>query len=368
MLTQKFALQSNKATGVILRTIENTARLAIFNKITVAIAYASLEGTKNLEDSLSNAFFDWERVQKHWVLSIDNGITDPQALELLASLPNSKVYIPNVQSVLRANLRPKVLFHNKCYMFEFEGLNAPFGLISTSANLTIRGLHLNNEQIFSSVFTHSLTALENVLLAQVLYARDQVSKIVSEASVLDKNILNLYIEKRLSVSPPLNQEGNLLDVLNEDDPVIKIDKAIALSTSNYFWVEIRSVVQNLGANSPGNQIDLQRGTRVFFGFTPKKVPNNTLFGEVHIRYKQSHSICHMRFGDNSMDKLNLPIPSVEGPPSYENSVLLFERLYDGSFRLTVGTEEQEIEWKKLSTEQDTLYTLRGGRQYGTFEI
>jgi hypothetical protein len=105
---------------------------------------------------------------------------------------------------------------------------------------------------------------------------------------------------------------------------------------------------------------------VFFGFSGQQVPKNTLLGEVGIRYGEHYSTRHMRFGNNSMDKLDLPIPNVDGPPSYSNRTLLFERLPDGSFELTIGTDATRARWQELSAEQGTQYAMQGGRAYGVF--
>jgi hypothetical protein len=61
----------------------------------------------------------------------------------------------------------------------------------------------------------------------------------------------------------------------------------------------------------------------------------------------------MRFGNNHMDKLNLPIPGELGPPTYENQTLLFERTGD-IFDLCIGSPQEIIEWKRLSMECELL--------------
>jgi hypothetical protein len=74
----------------------------------------------------------------------------------------------------------------------------------------------------------------------------------------------------------------------------------------------------------------------------------------------------MRFGNNYMDKLNLPIPTDEGPEEYEGTTLLFERRADGAFNMLVGTSADVRGWKRRSRRQGTLYQMRSGREYGVF--
>ena len=37
------------------------------------------------------------------------------------------------------------------------------------------------------------------------------------------------------------------------------------------------------------------------------------------------ALCSVRFANNMMDKINLPIPGTQGPATYDHSILLFER-------------------------------------------
>ena len=67
-----------------------------------------------------------------------------------------------------------------------------------------------------------------------------------------------------------------------------------------------------------------------------------------------------------MDKLNLPIPGVDGPARYDHSTLLFTRRPDAAFDLAVGTPAQVNLWKAISREQGTLYPMRSGREFGVF--
>jgi hypothetical protein len=76
----------------------------------------------------------------------------------------------------------------------------------------------------------------------------------------------------------------------------------------------------------------------------------------------------MRFGNNSMDKLNLPIPGDPGPETYRNQTLLFQRKSNGVFSMRLGSPQEINEWKRLSRQQATLFRMsNSGREYGTFD-
>jgi hypothetical protein len=148
--------------------------------------------------------------------------------------------------------------------------------------------------------------------------------------------------------------------------VLDYDRVAAMQAATHLWVEVRYVVQNLGAGVPGNQIDLTKGTRVFFGLEPRRVAPNTALGSVIIRYGPHTTPRHMRFGDNSMDKLDLPIPGVEGPPTYENSNLLFTKRDDTTFELSAGTTRMRNAWRRRSAAAGTSFRMNSGREWGVF--
>src|SRR6185312_4373187 len=62
-----------------------------------AVAYATLGGCKALIDQLESDFgiATWKAIQKEIVVSLDYGITEPQALRFLAAQDNCSVYIAN---------------------------------------------------------------------------------------------------------------------------------------------------------------------------------------------------------------------------------------------------------------------------------
>lgn len=78
---------------------------------------------------------------------------------------------------------------------------------------------------------------------------------------------------------------------------------------------------------------------------------------------QSRSI---RFANNQMDKVNLPIPNHDGPPSYDHSFILFERIGDQNFKIMLAKGRDRQSWLRKSKEQGLNYQFTGGRKYGFF--
>jgi hypothetical protein len=69
-----------------------------------------------------------------------------------------------------------------------------------------------------------------------------------------------------------------------------------------------------------------------------------------------------------MDKVNLPVPGTDGPDSYDDSILKFERAGVTTqglpkFLLAVGTDADLKKWKKAAaSEQERV--MQSGRRYG----
>jgi hypothetical protein len=78
--------------------------------------------------------------------------------------------------------------------------------------------------------------------------------------------------------------------------------------------------------------------------------------------------CSVRFGNNSMDKVNLPIPGTNGPTSYDHSILKFTRAgIDGNglprFELAVGNSNDLKAWKAAALSHQEKH-MQSGRRYG----
>ena len=221
----------------------------------------------------------------------------------------------------------------------FQAWTPPF---SPSNNRSLRSLA--KQKILIDVEYKKSELLTDALLMRYTTARDR------------------YRQRTPYIPDDPNFERQIADPLQG----LALSKAALLATSQSFWVQVGNVVQNLGANRPGNQIDLQRGSRVFFGFDARTVDRNTSLGEVSIRFNNEVTQCHMRFGNNSMDKLTLPIPNHPGPRTYENTTLRFNRRADGIFDLTLGDAQRKRVWRQQSQEVNGLYQMVGGREFGVF--
>ncbi|MGD1011639.1 MAG: phospholipase D family protein [Acidimicrobiales bacterium] len=118
-----------------------------FTRLRVASAFATESGVTQITNLLgADAFGD---AQKEWLIGLQNGFTQPVALQRLLDLPNSAVRLVDIHEVLaNPRLAGSTFFHPKVYeLADITGNKTT--IISTSANLTEGGLRNNVEQFVS---------------------------------------------------------------------------------------------------------------------------------------------------------------------------------------------------------------------------
>jgi len=347
--------------ATILKAYRDLAGAAAFNRVTGFFAFASFKGARLLTGALAESP-NWAAASKRWIISIDGGITEPGALRHLLRLRKAEVRVPDAEELLARKLRPIHRFHPKTVVFERQSATlAPTAIMVGSANLTCNGLCFGHEHAMS------VHAASGALPGAVSSGVVELEIVVSMATVIDAAFIDRYEAVR-PAAPVLPEEfeDERADLILHERPVIPPTMAASLAAASHFWIEIEYVVANRGRLEEGNQIDMQRGSRVFFGFGDQTLPKNSAIGSVRILFGEHSANRNLRFGNNSMDKLDLPIPGAEGPPSYAGKTLLFTRESATSFRLSVGTAADIAKWKASSRAAATLFTMRGGRQFGVF--
>lgn len=368
MILYDLAIQGPQNRASVLRSIQKIAPQAQFGRVTGLFAYATKYGVDLLIDALSQSLKNWDSITKRWVISIDFARTEPDALSLLISLSNSEVRVPYFEEVMNRRFSPATCFHAKTIIFDTDvgGRRAPLGLVVSSANLTLSGLSLGHENSLAIMWKKPLGLAVKTSHEAFIEEIKHMEALIDMATPINETMIRKYAKKRPKKQLRSEDDSPPVKRLVEQAPEVPLTKAVALASGQSLWVEVDYVVENRGKGLPGNQIDLQRGSRVFFGFGVGQVPANTLLGSVRIIYGSNAIDCHMRFGNNLMDKLNLPVPGVEGPPDYKNKTLLFKRQADGAFLLRVGSSTDAKEWEKISRTQGTLYEMQSGRKYGVF--
>lgn len=264
------------------------------------------------------------------------------------------------------------MFHPKAYLVA-DNVSSPKSISSFvgSGNLTFSGLILGHECGVLSHWAAPSRPGGAKLRRELEMAQEWFEDLWQSADPLAAVLVQYKKARSKTKIPPPEDDGRKEKLFHgTSSHVVNGIQALSLESAVGFWAETGRLSRNLGRSRPGNQLDLQRGARVFFGFAPNDVSPNTVFGDVIFRCEGfPPSEKTVRFGNNSMDKVNLPIPETEGPDSYDNSIILFERLgvdYLGrpSFRVQLGTQNDLEGWKG-SAAGGHDYAMQSGRRYGT---
>ncbi len=364
MTKLSYTVQRPDQGNAILRAYRDLIASTEFSRVTGLYAFASHKGARLLVGEFQNSS-SWKASVKRWVVSIDGGITEPEALRFLVRLRKATVWVPDAEALLVRRLKPVRRFHPKTLLLERHNRALePSAILVGSANLTCNGLCFGHEHALAAMTAGGTSpSLPGTLAAGLV----ELEKVIAAATQIDETFVDRYAQIRpAKPSLPEDFEDERTDQILQENPVIGAPMAAALAAASHLWVDIQYVVSNRGAQQEGNQIDLQRGTRVFFGFGDKGLPRNSAIGTVMIRYHEHSGPRNLRFGNNSMDKLDLPIPAIEGPPSYSNTTLLFSREPNRVFRLAVGKEQEIARWKEQSRVDGTLFRMQSGREFGVF--
>ena len=363
MTALKFSVQTPGDGAKILDAYRDLSASTTFSRLTGLYAFATYKGARLLVDVLKTSP-SWRSAKKRWVISIDGGITEPESLRYLLQLGKSEVRVPSADVLIKRKLKPAFRFHPKTLLLEQHTTTHfyPAALLVGSANLTCSGLCFSHEHAMSA---HDVGATVPPSLRLGLQSLESS---VANATVVDEAFIDRYAAARPArpVIPEEFIEDERTKQILHDNPVLPPDMSASLAAASHFWIDIEYVVPNRGRHEEGNQIDMQRGSRVFFGFDDSTLPRNSPIGSVRISFGTHSASRNLRFGNNMMDKLDLPIPDVEGPPSYGEKTLLFTRENAGTFRITVGTTADISNWKSLSRSAGTLYSMRSGREFGVF--
>jgi HKD family nuclease len=364
MLKHSIYIQTEETAGAIYDGLMRTASSASYDRLTVVMAYATRVGCELLTEGFTDNLPSWDQIKKRWLISIDGGITQPDALVYLAELPNSIVKIPCLETPIGEDLKIPFRLHSKLYLFESLRDNGTIALFSGSCNLTQSGLLFNAEQATSIIMSSPVSLQEKPIILNIRRQRAIINRMFKSSIALNDDLLEKYRRAWQPTKLPKLEHKRHTNTL-EANPVIQLSEAISLALAESFWIKVTDkVVANRGKDKPGNQIDLHQGSRVFFGFGVGEVPPNTVFGQVPIRFEGSTSYFSVRFGNNYMDKINLP--PLDFPRTYAAKTLLFKRNNNGVYDLTIGNNRLEKQWQKISTNQGTFYRMQSGRPYGVF--
>lgn len=363
---------SSGRVGEVLAALEGAAQAAVpYDHVDIAVAYASAEGVRLLEEAVAGKY--WVESRKRFLVSMDFGFTQPRALTLLSEIANAEVRIPNGSKVLESpSLRPPSAFHPKVFVFRGDQWFKLSALIVGSANLTASALSTGSEVVSRQLWTGSYPT-------EAWNSREQAKPLLDwfdyswETADPLIEVIEPYKQRRRALPAPHGPREERTRstrryLASADDHAISGSLSVQFAEARTLWVEASSMIKNRGT-AAGNQLNTPRGTRVFFGFDSDHVPRNTTLGSVAIRVEgYSYVPRSIRFGDNGMDIVGLPIPEDNGIDTYEGSYLVFTRemqSVDGQERFTLRPVNAEaLSVMRERAHNSVEHMMRGGRRFG----
>jgi hypothetical protein len=349
----------------LLAGIGRIAGSSRFERLDAHFAFATATGVADLTLVLDQASRETEGrfAAQRWLLSLDFGHTEPEALEMLLALPHSQVRVMDGSYLLRRGLRPRRSFHPKTLVLA-AGRLAPVAAYLGSGNLTRSGLRFGNEHGMLSAVAHPANELERREAALLRGHLRQMRRVWDDAEHLSASMLGLYRQLRLDRPPSVqNETETQIEPRGKRVDGLPPEQVVALRRDRRFWVETGNMYTNLGPGDSGNQLDLKRGTRAYFGFSASAPLTSSHIGKTTLVFRDQRHERNLRFGDNSMDKIDLPVlsPRVD----YVQQTVMFTRRRDRAFECELLSPAAAAEVKAKSVDRGTAYAMAGDRRYGT---
>lgn len=344
-----------------------------------AVAYATRGGVLAIDEACSQVDAKgWRAISKRWLVGIDYCRTEPIAIEMLKALPNSDVRIHDGNEVVKRQLcTPIVPYHPKTFVLRGQRL---IGAICGSGNLSKNGLTKGHE-VGNVIIVYSASGPEELLAKKICRELakwfDRGWKDATPAASILRDYRATYESSEQLRSPtPTDDDSSATEVMkvgtsNRRRSLGPKDLRM-LRACKRLWIEAGNLHHNRGKDEhgqpkPGNQLMLTPMSRVFFGFPANDVPTDTKIGEVRITYRgRTRADCSLRFSNNSMDVLTLPVPGDGGPSTYDQKDLLFEKNANGGFTLRIGTSKEKQAWIRKSRAVEGYHRMTSGRQWGVF--
>ncbi|MCX7319155.1 MAG: hypothetical protein NT113_06520 [Hyphomicrobiales bacterium] len=317
-------------------------------------AYATFSGCAEFQRRFGDAF--WNARQSRWLFGVDYGRTAPAALKFISAKPNTTVKIANGDVVVTASgFAPEQDFHMKA-CFAWNETNQIYGMIAGSGNFSRNGLTESTEcgtLLVAKDKDEYATCLKETF--------DGASELWDEGIELN-SIFELYKEtwsNTIFRAPAVELQIEEPDDATEDENQVPAEEG----EHRFFWIDAGYVTRNRGADKPGNQIDLPRGTHKFFALpTDPNQQKNSVIGDITFVFSQGNLVRALRLGNNMMEKITLPIPEDYGIGAYDGTIIEFERVADGFKIRTFEPNEYLFAFGK--DPDFRLYKMDSGRPYG----
>lgn len=306
-------------------------------------AYATRSGVASFDLAVGAEF--WNGTPTRWLFGIDYGRTHPEALRQMCGKANTEIRIVDGRWVLESpGFVPRRDFHAKMSIVSNAAVDR-FGMVVGSGNFSSNGLRRSREA-GATVIVEG----QDAYAATFRHCVSNVNELWDDATAIEE-IVDDY-EERWHESFGSEIADVEIDV-DEDRDFL-------------FWIEAGYVTRNRGPGRPGNQIDLPRGMGRYFGLVyPQNLQRNSVIGEITFDTPTGDLVTRsLRFGNNSMEKITLPIPETHGFDLYDGKVLVFRRL-ENAFKIQ-ALEPEDFD-KSFGKRLNQVREMGSGRLYGRID-
>ncbi len=345
--------------------LAHATRQRAFRRLRAAVAYATQSGVQLLErsDACRGA-----HLKAQWLVALDWCRSEPAALGALDSMPRSSVRVPfGIQIVGSPRCAPRIPFHPKGFLF--LGPNARL-LVSGSANLSRNGLSIGHELDTVIEVRDPETCAERHVWRALEETNKWFRNLWQDAtrySQIENRYQSGYSDSIRQPAPTSDDATNAVGLRTR----FRAEDLLRLRSAQHLWIEAGNVTKNRGRGLPGNQIMMRAMSRVFFGVEARDVPTDTHLLELAIRHEGHISWDRtLRYSNNSMDVLTVPVPGVPtGPPFYDNQILVFSKAsHDGAliYELIVVPTANRVHLRRRSERVGGHFVMSGGRQFGIY--
>lgn len=370
MLLHKFVGQPGG--GTVKRELLTLIGSGQFASMAAAVAYVTVAGTSSLLPGAPRV--ELEGLDKRWLVGIDWFRSDPMALAALFALAHSQVRVFDGAAVVqRGGCVPRRPFHPKVWIFEGPRSRA---LVTGSANLSGNGLSRGHEADTVTLVSDPSTPAERSaweMVGDSLTWFNGQWRSATRLTDIESNYAREHAAQQVKQPTPTEDDAVESAQIGSSTRRFSRVDLMRLRSSRHFWVQAGNLSHNRGPGNPGNQVMLRQFSRVFFGFLPSDVPVDTFIGYLNIEIGGvEHADRTLRYSNNSMDVLTVPVPGINGaPPRYDNETLLFRRLAGPEgrvrFRMSLAGAGDEDGWRRRSQAVDGFWRMPvGGREFGVF--
>lgn len=344
-------------------TLKQCVTANFADQIDIAVAYITSSGLLKLLDMFQQELNDsLDDLPIRWITSFDYKRTDPASLNRLLDLHADRVRIFNGEQVLQRSCAPSTPFHPKVFIFKGPGQQR---VLAGSGNLSYSGLVRGHEAGFLATDINGNAHVADSIDSYFNW----FDGLWQTSDSLDADLLTRYqvqYDKKENLEAPALTDDDFLPAIKSGNALSLAD-LVKIRAARRLWISAGNITKNRGKNLPGNQLMMKRMTRVFFGIPPIDVPRDTLLGRFGISYNGGeYKDCTLSYSNNNMDKLTLPIPEDGGPPAYDQTVILLERVQPNRFHLSLAKGGEKQRWMNKSKSIDSYFVMNGGREWGVF--